>query len=158
MTWHTRPLAVFVLLSILMACTSTSSPENLAKEACPLTEAVWLKPAADSAVQPDPGYGYYYVNEDRSIIASAWWTDSDEYSLHAGDNGNKIGWFRPAGTELLITGQRLDGDAPPLVGEASCCYPTRFQASGVYFPTTGCWEVNATAADKKITFVVWVEP
>jgi hypothetical protein len=78
--------------------------------------------------------------------------------LKAGDEGNKVGWFRPAGADLIIAGHRLDGDAPPLEAEASCCYPTRFQTSGLYFPTEGCWEINAKAAESELTFVVWVQP
>lgn len=147
-------LPVFFVISFaLIACSSKS-----AKDSCPLTEPVWLKPPADSAVLNEPVFEYYLVNEDRSIWASAWWAESDQYSLHAGDEGNKIGWFRPAGAELMITGQRLDGDAPPLEAEVPCCYPTRFQVSGVYFPTEGCWEIRARAEDKEISFVVWVEP
>ena len=128
------------------------------KAACPLTEPVWAMPPEDSAVLDPPAYGYYYLNEDRSIWASAWWEEQEEYSLRVSEDGLKVGWFRPAGAELVITGQRLDGEAPPLEAEAPCCYATRFQASGLYFPTAGCWEVTATAADSKLTFVVWVEP
>jgi hypothetical protein len=158
MNQQTRPLAIFILLSILMSCTSQSSPNNLAKDSCPLSEAVWLKPDVDPAVQPDPGYGYYFVNEDSSIWASAWWTENDEYSLHAGEDGNKLGWFRPAGAELQITGKHLDGEAFPLEAEVPTIYPTRFQATGVYFPAAGCWQIDAIAEDKELSFVVWVEP
>jgi hypothetical protein len=68
-----------------------------------------------------------------------------------------MGWFRPAGETLTITGQRLDAEAPPLEAEIPCCYPTRFQATGLYFPTEGCWEVNAAAAESELSVVVWVE-
>jgi len=136
-----------------------SSPEAT----CPVTKPVWAKPAEDSAVQNPPAYGYYYINDDSSIWASAWWAEagtggSKESILRASEEGIKVGWFRPAGATLEITGERLDGEAPPLEAEASCCYPTRFQASGLYFPTEGCWEVTAKAADSELTFVVWVEP
>jgi len=94
------------------------------------------------------------VNGDQSIWASAWWTEGDENALHAGEEGNKIGWFRPAGADLIFTGQRLDAEAPPLEFEVPCCYPTRFQASGLYFPTEGCWEVTAQADDRKLSFIV----
>jgi hypothetical protein len=103
-------------------------------------------------------FGYYLVNVDRSILASAWWFEDKAYPLRAGKEGNKIGWFRPAGADLEITGRRLDAEAPPLEAHASCCYPTRFQASGVYFPTEGCWEVTARAAGSLLSFVVNVEP
>jgi len=97
------------------------------------------------------------VNEDRSIWASAWWTETEDSPLRASEEGVKVGWFRPAGAALEITGQRLDGTAPPLEAHIPCCYPTRFQATGLFFPT-GCWEVAAKAAESKLSFVVWVEP
>ena len=78
--------------------------------------------------------------------------------FRAGEEGYKIGWFRPVGSELIITGRRLDAEAPPLEAETGCCYPTRFQASGVYFSTEGCWELNVQAENRKLSFVVWVEP
>jgi hypothetical protein len=125
--------------------------------ACPVTEPGWVLPPEDSAVLNTPAYGYYYVNEDSSIWASAYWP-SEEYPLRAGEDGNKIGWFRPAGALMEVTGRRLDGESPVLEAEFPCCYPTRFQASGLYFPTEGCWEVTASAADNVLTFIVKVEP
>lgn len=50
------------------------------------------------------------------------------------------GWFGPAGAELVITGQRLDGEASPLQASIPPGYGTRFQASGLSFPSEGCWE------------------
>ena len=142
-----------VFMGILLTGCATSG-----KAACPVTEPDWVLPPEDSAVLNPPAYGYYFLNEDRSIWASAWWEEQEENYLRVNEEGIKVGWFRPAGAELVITGQRLDGEAPPLEAEASCCYPTRFQASGLYFPTEGCWEVTAKAADSKLSFVVWVEP
>ena len=153
MRLNARNLALFFLLPLLTACSGA-----LARNDCTVTEPVWTKPPADSAIQDEPAYGYYYVNEDQSIWASAWWAEHEEYALRVSDGGVKVGWFRPAGAALEISGRRLDGDAPSLEAEAGCCYLTRFQASGLYFPTEGCWEVNARANDEKLTFVVWVEP
>jgi hypothetical protein len=144
---------------MLTSCTSSSAADrSTAKISCSLTEAKWVKLSEDAAVLDPPAYGYYFVNEDHSIWASAWQAKDEENPFGAGEQGNKVGWFRPAGAELVITGRRLDAEAPPLEAEASCCYPTRFQASGVYFPTEGCWEVHAQAEDRKLSFVVWVEP
>lgn len=153
MALSTRLLATLLLLPVLIACTKTASTTD-----CPITEPVWVKPPADSAVLNEPAYGYYYVNEDSSIWASAWWMEQEEYHLRAGEDGNKVGWFRPAGATLEIIGHHLDGDARSLEAEACCCYSTRFQASGLYFPTEGCWEVTAKAEDRKLSFIVWVEP
>ena len=148
----TNPLLIILLLSLLSACANVLSGEE-----CPVTEAVWVKPPADPAVQDPPAYGYYFVNEDNSIWASAWWAEAKE-PLRFSKEGIKVGWFRPAGAELAITGQRLDAEAPPLEAEAGNGYPTRFQASSLYFPSEGCWEVTATAEDRELSFVVWVEP
>jgi hypothetical protein len=109
-------------------------------------------------VSDPPTYGNYFVNEDRSIWASASWATLKEDALNISNEWIKVGWFRPAGAELVITGQRLDGNGPSLEAEVPCCYPTRFQDSGLYFPTEGCWKVTAKAADKELSFVVWIEP
>lgn len=130
---------------------------SAAQAACPVSEAEWATHPEDAAVDGTPTPGYYIRNQDHTIWVGANWYGEAGYPLRTGEEGNKVGWFRPAGAELIITGQRLDGEAAPLEAEIPCCYPTRFQASGVYFPTEGCWEVNAKAAESELTFVVWVE-
>ena len=157
MTLLTR-LHIFLLLSALAACTSSQSTENTSSSSCPITKPVWIKPPEDAAIPDAPVFGYYFANEDQSILASAWWTDQEDYQLHVTKDGLKWGWFRPAGAPLEITGQRLDRKAPPLHADIPGTYPTRFQATGVYFPTEGCWEVNAQAENNELTFVVWVNP
>ena len=173
----TRSLTTFLSLSVLTSIfltgcaafntmdSGTSSPtpsasaaESTSASACPLTEPVWAKPPDDPAVQGSPEYGYYFVNEDRSIWASAWWTGQEEYHLRVSEEGIKVGWFRPAGAALEITGRRVDRQGPPLEAHVPCCYPTRFQATGLYFPSEGCWEVTAKAAESALAFVVRVEP
>jgi hypothetical protein len=144
-----RALVIVVPLSLLLSGCSWNPN-------CPVSEPVWILPPDDSAVQNEPAYGYYYVNEDRSIWASAWWEGQEENYLIPGED-IKTGWFRPAGVTLEITGQRLDGEAPALEAHVPCCYPTRFQATGLYFPTEGCWEVTAKASESELKFVVWVE-
>ena len=78
--------------------------------------------------------------------------------LRVHEGGLKMGWFRPDGADLQITGRRLDGDAPPLEAHVPCCYPTKFQATSLYFPTEGCWEVTAKANKSVLTFIVTVAP
>jgi hypothetical protein len=92
------------------------------------------------------------------MLASAWWTGEEEQYLRASEDGVKVGWFRPAGVLLEISGRRLDGQAPPLEAQVPCCYPSQFQATGLIFPTEGCWEVSAKAGDSELAFVVRVEP
>ena len=151
MKLFTRILSIFIILFILASCTTTNS-------SCPVTEPEWLLAPDDPAINNPPAYGHYFVNDDHSIWASAWWTDSEYSKFSEIENGVKVGWFRPAGAEITVTGQKLDGDAPAIESDFPCCYPTRFQASGLYFPSGGCWEVNARAEDKSLTFVIWIEP
>ncbi len=151
--------AVFLAL-VLSGCASISEWRTArAAAACQVTQPEWLTPPLDSAVlseQPVPDY--YVTNADQSIIAGAWWWEDADYPLEAGERGNKVGWFRPDGAELTITGRRIDRKAPPMKADIPCCYPTRLQVSGLYFPTEGCWEITAVAADSELTFTVWVEP
>lgn len=168
-----RSLVIFLSLGVLLSsCTANvplpvgvssitpSAPPATVNSpnVCPLTEPLWAKPPEDPAVQGSPGYGSYFVNDDRSIWASASWTRLPDSPLRVSADGIKVGWFRPAGAPLEITGQRTDIQAPPLEAHVPCCYPTRFQATGLYFPTEGCWKVTARAADRELVFVVWVEP
>lgn len=170
---HKLFLLLVILFSIVMTgCTAAnsgdeaqtlttsaaSSVESTSANSCSVTEAMWVKPPEDSAVQGSAEYGYYFVNEERSIWASAWWTGAEENYLNTSEDGIKVGWFRPAGATLEISGQRIDGQAPPLEANVPCCYPTQFQATGLMFPTEGCWKVTAQAADEALSFVVWIEP
>ena len=167
-----RSIIICVLVSaILTGCTkittiaseafpqtpNISPTESTSADACPVTEPVWVKPPDDAAVQNEPEFGFYFVNQDRSIWASASWTEAEGYPLRVNEEGVKVGWFRPAGATLEISGRRVDGQAPALDAHIPCCYPTRFQATGLYFPTQGCWEVTAKAAESMLSFVVWVE-
>ena len=169
----TRSIIACLLVSIVIAgCVPANTGEtdiisrtrvdspaaSLSAASCPVTAPVWARPPDDSAVQDPPAFGYYYANLDRTIWASAWWWKSEEFPLRVSEEGTKVGWFRPAGAVLQITGRRLDGQAPSLDAHVPCCYPNRFQASGLYFPTEGCWEVTAQAAGSQLLFIVSVEP
>lgn len=163
------PVVVLLSACVMHVPTDLASPQSKTPHGfesddpigltCPATEPEWAKPPEDAAVQGPSDYGYYYINQDRSIWASAWWTgQEEEFAPRAGEEGIKVGWFRPEGVPLAISGKRLDGDAPPLAAHAPCCYPTRFQASGLVFPSEGCWEVTAQADDRTLSFVVRVTP
>ncbi len=125
-------------------------------QACSPTEPTLATPPQDSAVLNDPAEGLYFINEDSTIWASAWWAVENDFEYDPAD-GMKVGWFRPAGEELVVTARRLDGDAPPFEAHIPCCYPTRFQASGLMFPTPGCWEVTAVAGESRLVFTVVIE-
>ena len=59
--------------------------------------------------------------------------------------------------ELTITGRRLDAPAPPLRADVPDGYgEDGFQATGVAFPTEGCWEVSGSVGGSTLTFVTFV--
>jgi len=73
------------------------------------------------------------------------------------DLGTKLGWWRNVPGQVEINGRRLDAPAPPLVGRGSDGYGTiGFQASGVHFPTQGCWEITGSIGESELTFVIFV--
>jgi hypothetical protein len=60
---------------------------------------------------------------------------------------------------LQVEGSRLDGEAPPLEAEIPCCYgDSGQQASGLFFPVPGCWEVVAQAEQETLRFVIYAYP
>jgi hypothetical protein len=103
--------------------------------------------ASPTGYRPESGFlTWWYVNADRTIWATAG-------ELMAGPEGNKVGWIRPAGTQLVVTGRRLDAQAAPADIDILCCYGGRFQASGIMFRSAGCWEISARAGDSELRFV-----
>ena len=150
-----RLAGVIVLLALRGSTTTlvrieAQAPSGLVPSMtdCQLSELVRAEPPRDPNADPF-GRGPWYVNPDRSIWAG--WMAGHWVS---GTNGNKVLWIRPRGTNLKVAGRRLDGEgAVELRVDIPCCYPTGFQASRVYFPTSGCWEVTATAGDSELRFV-----
>jgi hypothetical protein len=79
------------------------------------------------------------------------------YQRPDGSIGMKFPWWRSVIGDLKISGTRLDAAAPPLRAEIPSGYgDSGFQASGVIFPTDGCWEVTGKAGSAALTFVVLV--
>lgn len=134
----------------LLHAPAAQAAEGTADANCAVTPTVMDQPPDDPHADPF-GYGNWQVNADRTI-----WVDIPPSGIwHTG--GEKVLWIRPAGTQLKISGQRLDAEAEPLLAEIPCCYPTGFQVTGLHFPTGGCWEVVATAGQHELRFVIEVK-
>lgn len=141
----TRLLSPFVMFLAFIG----SKPESKAQPTCAVTPTVHAAAPQDPGV--DPLVGAWYMNADRSVWAMHW----DHW--HAGVR-NKVPWIRPAGIRLVITGRRLDGPAPPLRAQIPGVYDSAFQATGMEFPVAGCWQVTGKAGNKKLTYILQVEP
>jgi hypothetical protein len=100
------------------------------------------------------GNGKLFVtlNANGVIVAPAGYVNPD------GSVGWKFPWWRYVSGQLTITGHRLDAPAPPLKSDVPAGYgDTGFQASGVTFPSEGCWQVTATVNQHTtLTFVTFV--
>ncbi len=71
----------------------------------------------------------------------------------------KVLWWRSVTGQLTIEGKRLDGPAPPLAATIPSGYGENgYQATGMDFPTTGCWEVVGKVANRELRFTVSVYP
>ncbi len=74
-----------------------------------------------------------------------------------GSIGYKYGWWRNITGYLTISGRRLDAPAPPLKPSVPSGYGnTGFQASGVTFPTEGCWQITGKVGPTSLTFLTLV--
>jgi hypothetical protein len=141
-----------ILMSLLTLPLAACGTGVIDASSCPATGAIRAEPPRDPNADPF-GSGPWYINADRTI-----WAGWDAVRMKAGPQGNKVLWIRPQGTQLKVSGRRLDSHAPPARAEIPCCYPTGFQASGLYFPTEGCWEISAKAGRSELTFITHVGP
>jgi hypothetical protein len=117
-----------------------------AKFNCPVSPITTERPENDNTAAWS---GTWY----RSPNGEIWASEPGLRKLREG--GDKVLWVKPFGSKLTITGKRLDGDAPPLKATAPDGYEMfDYQASGITFPTAGCWEIAATAGKTNWRFVV----
>ena len=68
----------------------------------------------------------------------------------------KFGWWRAGSAKIKISGRRLDAPAPPLRADVPDGYGPGFQATGLTFPTTGCWRVTGRYLKSQISFTLLV--
>jgi hypothetical protein len=139
------------LLTALVVLSGPPSQTGVSQNnsACPVSTPVQDRPPDDahSSTFASPN-GTWYANDNRTIWA--WWwgkTSTGDY---------KVLWVRPVGAQLKISGRRLDADTPALTAWVPGGYHYSFQASGITFPTDGCWEITASAGDARLKFVVRV--
>jgi cytochrome c2 len=149
-----KPAEIEALIAFLnnAQVVSSAQPQAGAVQECPLTAPVRDEPPRDPNADPF-GLNYWYINADRTLWAGP---VAGNYPWQAG--GNKVIWIRPQGTQLTISGRRLDSDAPPLETWIPDGYRTGFQVTGMTFPTGGCWEITARSGGHDLRFVTTVGP
>jgi hypothetical protein len=107
-----------------------------------------------------------------TTLPSSWWANQEgtfwafpfSNQTQAGSNGGlKVLWVRTDGgtfseNKLTIQGVRLDGPSSSITADIPCCYDSNYQATGLYFPSEGCWAVTGTVGNLKLSFTVYVNP
>jgi hypothetical protein len=152
-----------VVSSTAAAGTVTSGPVRPVTLAdagrCPATRPSAVGPAG---VSPDDFFGWGASYGNGRLWVGGLWPDGviaagPEFVQRDGSVGMKFGWWRAVEGALRITGRRLDAPAPPLRADVPAGYGrVGFQASGVDFPTEGCWEVTGQLGATSLRFVTFV--
>ena len=152
-------LAAFLLL-IVAAVFQSAFGQSTQSQSCAASPKIFDIAPADPGADP-VGPTNWYINEGRTMWAgpvpeSGWPSGGTLFSGGAVVKGQKTYWVRPRGTQLVISGRRLDASAPPVEAHIPCCYTSGFQIVGLFFPTEGCWEVTAKAGDNELRFVTLI--
>jgi hypothetical protein len=127
-------------------------------EQCPVTQPSDGPPD----VSPSQFFGWSSAYGNGKLWVGGLWPDgviaaAPEFVDSDGAVDMKFGWWRGVSGDLKITGRRLDASAPPARGVVPEGYgETGFQASGVIFPTAGCWEITGQVGTTTLTFVTFV--
>jgi hypothetical protein len=136
---------------------------------CPVSRATdppFVPPAPYSGM----GYeGYFWYGSNDLWVALT--QDGVWHSLPQDEHGygQKLPWWREGYVwneepepPLVVTGERLDGKAPPLeASSANGSYAEDMGSAmmmGMNIPTTGCWRITGQYQDAELSFVVWVAP
>ncbi len=153
------------LLFVLVSCTTTPKlSHNIAEAAASSSCAITLPNGSQNPGEPPscPGRvwpGGFRGNHGNGKLWTVLPTDGKllvtpekDGSLHT-----KLAWWRGVCGRLIITGRRSDAPAGPMRSSVPLGYgDAGFQASGVYFPSEGCWEITGRVGDATLTFVVEV--
>ena len=142
-----------------LATTAAPRPVTLAgARNCPVTIG---DPVPSSKPWREGLFGWQSAYGNGSLWVGALWPRgvvivTPDHVDPDGRLGMKFGWYRLTSGFLTITGRRLDASAPPASGQASGYGLTGFNASGVIFPTEGCWQVTGRVGRVALTFVTFV--
>lgn len=172
--WRRWQLCVVTALGLATACTSPrgvepspsptgSAAQELLSGTCPVTrpvppdqvpETVKNVIRAGSSEPTKVAFDDWYGNDALWVAlppgAKIVKPPSEELS-------EKFPWVRLIQGDLTIEGRRLDGPAGPARPSVPSGYGVSgFQASGIAFPTEGCWEITGKIARQELTFIVEV--
>jgi hypothetical protein len=163
LTFNVPPLdaGLYRLVVWCSSCGLTTTTTRLRirpSPSCPVTRPNGRRPSGEPASPHWHGNGLLWASleTDGVYVVARGEVGAD------GSIGNKLGWATtPATAYPRISGQRIDGTAPPLrvksvnLGQSSNSTRPSF-ASAVAFPSAGCWRLTARVSDVSLVYVVRV--
>lgn len=160
-------LMLVVLVSVWLPGRQPTSPPGAS-----MTSPTAISPGIANCPLAQPGPAPAEIGEELFGSGRAWGNEDlwvgglgdggviDARPVFVADDGSigwKVGWWREVSGTLVISGRRLDADAPPLEASVPDGYgSTGFQVAGLSFPTEGCWEVTGRVGEAQLTFVTYV--
>ena len=121
--------------------------------------------------KPLHGSSFWYGTKElwTRLGTSGTWRGLKPYSSETGGLRQKVfwwsdgyNWVQNSKPDLIVTGRRLDGDAPAFANaKATNAYADDIGSAmltGLDVPTHGCWEITAHYKGRTLTLVVLLEP
>jgi hypothetical protein len=150
-----RLIVAWLGLWIVAGCSGVARTETPVAAACGAT-----LPNGDTPPGENPGPTWY----GNGRLYTALWPNgeirADPSFVEAdGSIGMKFPWWRAAGVgaagDLEITGREIRNGAS-ITAHIPDGYGQGFQASGITFPTEGCYEITGQSGEARLTFVTKV--
>lgn len=136
---------------------------------CPVTtqqDPAFIPPSPYDALGFEGGF-WYGSNSLWTAVRQdgIWWG----LPHNPGGYTQKVFWWREGYVwteepepDLIVTGERLDAPAPPLIrSKGTNAYARDIGSAmlvGVDLPTLGCWKITGKYGETELSFVVWVAP
>lgn len=149
-------LMLTLLVPLLVVACGAPAPTARPVAACHPTQPNGDTPPGEDQSPTFHGNGRLYTSAlaaQGEILADPTFVAAD------GSIAIKFAWWRAPGVgaagDLVITGQERTTGAS-IVASIPDGYGQRFQASGITFPTEGCYQITARSGDAELAFVVKV--
>ncbi len=146
--------------SIVAVVAATPVPAKSPSASCAVTDVRGQRPP--DPAQPSFNYGNAVIRvalvpKNGHLVAGRLTGGGERATINEdGSIDAKFGWWRAGSGRIRISGRRLDAHAPPLRAHVPAGYSRGFQATGLNFPTTGCWRVTGRYAGASLTFTMLV--
>ena len=146
--------------SIVAVVAATAAPAKAPTPACAVTDVRGKRPP--DPARPSFNYGNAVIRvalvpRNGRLVAGRLRGGGERATINEdGSIDAKFGWWRAGSGKIRISGRRLDAAALPLRADVPDGYGRGFQATGLTFPTTGCWRVTGRYAGASLTFTMLV--